>query len=207
MDHRRARVERPAGPDPSDPDDHVDTDRVLTVPNVLSLVRLGMVPLFVWLFVSEREDLAVAIYAGAAATDFFDGYIARRTGTISELGRLLDPLADRVLIVALVVALVGRDTLSMWLAAAIVLRDVAVLAAWPYLEKRGVARIRVNMTGKTATAALLFGLTWLAISETGFFLAGVGEELGLGFTVMGAALYWVAGAMYGREAMRKLREG
>lgn len=191
-------------PDGSPFDPPADTDRILTIPNVLSALRLLAVPFFVWLFVTERENLAVAIYAIAAWTDFFDGYIARRTGSVSELGRLLDPLADRVLIVALAVALVSRGLLSPWLAAAIVLRDVLVLAAFPYLEKRGVARIRVNFVGKSATAALLFGLTWLAVSETGFVLADIGDEVGTAFTVFGAVLYWLAGGMYAREAAQKL---
>lgn len=199
MEALRADPSTADGPSP-------DTDRILTIPNVLSILRLATVPFFVWLFVSGRENVAVAIYAVAAWTDFFDGYIARRTGTVSELGRLLDPLADRVFIIALVVALVGRDVLDLWLAVAIVLRDVIVVAGFPYLEKRGVARIRVNLVGKTATAALLFGLTCLAISETGFFLASIGDELGLGFTVGGAVLYWIAGAMYVLEARTRLKK-
>src|ERR671918_764728 len=86
--------------------------RLLTIPNLLSFGRLATVPVFVWLFVSGREDAAVILYAVAAWTDFFDGFIARRTHSVTELGKLLDPLADRVFIVALALALVARGTLA-----------------------------------------------------------------------------------------------
>ena len=180
------------------------SSRVLTIPNALSAVRLATVPIFVWLFVTDRENLGVAIYAGAAWTDFFDGYIARRTGTVTELGKLLDPLADRVAIIALAVALVATSVLPAWLAGAVILRDVVILASFPWFERKGLGRIPVNFAGKSATAALLFGLGSLAISETSFVLAGVGEPVGITFTVMGAVLYWVAGGMYAREAATRL---
>jgi cardiolipin synthase len=163
-----------------------------------------MVPVFVWLFVSDRPNLAVIVFAVAAWTDFFDGYIARRTDSVTELGKLLDPLADRVLIAALAITLVATDVLALWLAIAVVGRDVIILSLFPLLERKQIERIRVNLPGKTATASLLFGLTWLALSETDFFLAEVGEELGLAFTVVGAVLYWVAGTLYAREALEKL---
>jgi cardiolipin synthase len=181
--------------------------RILTIPNVLSFLRLSTVPFFVWLFASGREEVAVIVYGAGAWTDFFDGWIARHTGSVTELGKLLDPLADRIFIIALAVALVARDTLPLWLALVIVVRDVLLLSAFPYLEKRGVPRVRVNFTGKTATAALLFGLTCLAWSETSFTGAGVGEWLGMAFVVVGAVLYWAAAVMYARQAAQGLRAG
>src|SRR5919106_5538182 len=132
--------------------------RLLTVPNVLSLLRLATVPVFVYLFVTDRTEAAVILFAAGAFTDFFDGYIARRTGSVTEFGKLLDPLADRILILALAISLVADGALPLWLAIAVIARDVIVLAAWPALERRGLARIPVNFTGKCATAALLFGL-------------------------------------------------
>jgi cardiolipin synthase len=181
------------------------TSAILTLPNVISLVRLASVPVFVWLFVSGREDAAVILYGVGASTDWLDGYIARRTGAVSELGKLLDPLADRIFIVALVVALVARDTLPLWLAVVIVARDVIVLSAFPLLDRRHLARIPVNFIGKSATAALLFGLTWLAVSETSLGIDDLARGIGMTFTILGAILYWVAGAMYGREALKRVR--
>ena len=181
------------------------TTAILTLPNLISLIRLTSVPVFVWLFVSGRVDAAVILYGVGASTDWLDGYIARRTGAISELGKLLDPLADRIFIVALVVALVARDTLPLWLAVVIVARDVIVLSAFPLLDRRRLARIPVNFIGKSATAALLFGLTWLAVSETSLGIDDVARGIGMTFTILGAILYWVAGAMYGREALERVR--
>jgi cardiolipin synthase (CMP-forming) len=181
-------------------------DRVLTAPNVLSGIRLASVPVFLWLFVAGRENAAVIVYALVAWTDFFDGYIARRTGTVSRLGQLLDPLADRVLIVALAIALVARDVLAPWLAIAVIARDVLVLALWPLLERIGMRRIQVNFTGKTATACLLFGLTALAWGETTFLGHEAGNDVGVPFVVVGAILYWTAGMMYAVEARRRVIE-
>lgn len=178
---------------------------MLTIPNVLSLLRLGTVPIFLWLFVSGAESAAVILYGIGAATDFFDGFIARRWGQISELGRLLDPLADRVFIVALAVALIARGALAWWLAAAIVLRDVVLLSLWPLFERRHVGRINVNFTGKTATASLLLGLTWLAVGETGWVAGRDLGVVGMAFTVAGAVLYWVAAGMYAAEAVARLK--
>ncbi|MFN2586557.1 MAG: CDP-alcohol phosphatidyltransferase family protein [Actinomycetota bacterium] len=180
-------------------------NRLWTVPNVLSLLRLASVPVFVWLFVSGRENAAVILYAAGAWTDFFDGVIARRFDQVSELGKLLDPLADRILILALAIALVAREVLPLWLAVTVVGRDLLILSVFPYLERRRVPRIAVNFTGKSATASLLMGLTLLAYSETSFPGAGGVEPAGTAFTVLGAVLYWAAAATYARQAREGLR--
>ncbi|MDQ3914170.1 MAG: CDP-alcohol phosphatidyltransferase family protein [Actinomycetota bacterium] len=180
-------------------------NRLWTVPNVLSLLRLASVPVFVWLFVSDRENAAVVLYAVGAWTDFFDGVIARRFDQVSELGKLLDPLADRILILALALALVARDVMPLWLAVTVVGRDLLILSVFPYLERRKVPRLAVNFTGKSATASLLMGLTLLAYSETTFPAADAIEPAGTAFTVLGAVLYWVAAVMYARQARAGLR--
>jgi cardiolipin synthase (CMP-forming) len=181
----------------------VGSRRLWTIPNVLSLLRLCAVPVFVWLFVTGREEAAVMVYAVGASSDFLDGYIARRMGSVTEVGKLLDPLADRIFIAALAVALVVSDALPVWLAVAVVARDILVLVAWPALESRGLARIPVNFTGKCATASLLFGLTLLAWSETSWPLRAGADDVGITFTIVGAALYWIAGALYVRVLVSK----
>jgi cardiolipin synthase len=185
----------------------VVTSRVLTIPNALSLARLATVPVFVWLFVTDHTNAAVTLYAIAAWTDFFDGFLARRLGSVSELGKLLDPLADRVLIVALAVALVARDVLPLWLALVVIARDVVILSAFPFVDRSGISRIPVNFTGKSATAALLAGLTLLAFSETTVPVFGndASETVGMVLTVLGAVLYWVAGLLYAGELVKRLR--
>jgi cardiolipin synthase (CMP-forming) len=181
------------------------SNRVLTIPNLLSFARLLTVPVFLWLWLSDRRDAAVILYAAGAWTDFFDGKIARATNSVTELGKLLDPIADRVFIITLAVALVAADVLPWWLMGVLVVRDVILLAAFPILEKKGVERIAVNFVGKSATAALLAGLTTLAISETSVSWADVGVIPGLTLTVLGAVLYWIAAALYGREAVQRLQ--
>jgi cardiolipin synthase len=184
-------------------------ERVLTVPNILSFLRLASVPVFLWLWIRGHRETAVILYAAGAWTDFFDGYIARRTNSVTELGKLLDPLADRVLIVALAIALIAADILPLWLAALIIGRDVLVLIAFPFLERKGVPRIAVNFVGKSATASLLTGLTLLALMEA--FLPESEPILrlgiGLGFVTLGAGLYWVATFMYAKEAWAGLTTG
>lgn len=179
--------------------------RLLTIPNVLSLIRLASVPVFLWLFVSGRQNAAVILYGAAASTDFFDGLIARRFGQVSEVGKLLDPLSDRILILALALALVARGVLPSWLAAVVIVRDLIVLSVFPALERRRVPRIAVNYVGKAATGCLFTGLTWLALSQTTFFVADAGRAVGLPFVGVGATLYWVAGGMYAAEAANRLR--
>jgi cardiolipin synthase (CMP-forming) len=173
-------------------------ERVWTIPNVLSFLRLASVPVFVWLFVSGREEAAVALFIAGAWSDFFDGYIARRTGAVTELGKVLDPLADRICISALALALLLTDALPVWLVAIVIARDLAVLVAWPVLERRGFARIPVNFVGKCATAALLFGLSWSAWSQTSWPGASFAGEVGFGVVLAGAVLYWIAAALYVR---------
>lgn len=184
-----------------DPELSASEKRIWTIPNVLSFLRLGSVPVFVLLFVNGATDAAVILYTVGAWTDFFDGYIARKTDSVTELGRLLDPLADRVFIAALVIALVATDVLPLWAALAIVGRDVAILGLYPLVHKGALKRIRVNFTGKAATAALLVGLSFLAVSETSLSWGEVFEVPGYLFVGIGGVLYWVSGAMYAREAL------
>ncbi len=180
---------------------------ILTLPNVISFARLATVPFFLWLWFGGSKEVAVVVYAVGATTDFVDGFIARRTGSISELGKLLDPLADRVFILALALALVGDGSLPWPLALAVIGRDVAILSLYPLVQRRGVPKIAVNLVGKSATAALFFGLTWLALSQTDYFGADVGEEVGLAGILVGAVLYWIAGVMYARLAIAGLTKG
>jgi cardiolipin synthase len=176
-------------------------DRIVTIPNVLSFLRLASVPVFVALFVSDHTDAAVLLYGAAAWTDFFDGWIARRFDQVSELGKLLDPLVDRVFIAALVIAFVATEVLPLWVALAIVGRDVLILALYPSVQRGAVKKIRVNFVGKCATAALLTGLTYLAIGETSLSWGHWFINPGYALVALGAVLYWVSGAMYAREAL------
>ncbi|CAN5186499.1 hypothetical protein BH20ACT22_BH20ACT22_13370 [soil metagenome] len=180
------------------------SSRWATLPNALSLVRLGTAPVFLRLFLTGREDAAVVRYGDGAVTDFWDGYLARRTHSVSKLGTLLDPVADRVFIATLAGALVSRGDLAPWLALSIVGRDVLVVAGFGVLERRGIGRIAVNRTGKAATATLLLGLSLLAASATSFVEGDGARRPGALATTLGTGLYWIAGMMYAREARDRL---
>ncbi len=192
--------------EPSPSATQVSETRVLTLPNVLSFLRLLSMPVFAWLFATGNEEAAIILFSVAASSDFFDGYLARRTNSVTELGRLLDPLADRLLIMALAIALVVRGTMPLALALAVIGRDVLLLAAWPLLERRKIERIRVNFVGKSATAAHLIGLASLAWSETSLPAQRFADEVGMAYVLLGAVLYWVAGFMYADQARRRLRQ-
>lgn len=177
--------------------------RWATLPNVLSLVRLGTAPVFLRLFTTGREDAAVMLYGAGAVTDFWDGYLARHMHSESRLGEMLDPVADRVFIATLAAALVARGDLPRWMAVSVMGRDALVVAGFVVLARRDI-RMAVNRTGKVATASLLLGLSLAATSATSFGSDHALRRAGLLATSLGAGLYWIAGMMYAKKARHRL---
>jgi cardiolipin synthase len=184
------------------------SNRVLTAPNVITLARLGLVPIFIWLFLSEKDWAALAVLFVLGNTDWVDGTVARRTGQVSELGKILDTISDRIAIVAVMVAITYRGRVPWWLAGAILGRELLIAIAFAVLEARGVPRIPVNRVGKLATGAIFSGMGLVVIA---LVVEGkVGENIRLAALVIlaiGAALYWVATAMYFIELRQRLKEG
>ena len=183
---------------------------VLTIPNVISLTRVLLMPVCAWLLASERFAAGFVLTALVATTDWIDGWLARRTRTVSRLGQLLDPLADRLLIASVAVALVVQGALP-WLAAALLLgRDVLLLAGFQLLARRGVRPPDVVYLGKLATAILLVALPALILGETATVVAGGFRVVGLVLLWAGVALYWAVGVLYARiglAGLRALRSG
>src|SRR5436305_2407216 len=175
-----------------------DADRVWTIPNLLSLLRLLGVPLFLWLLLGPHSNgWAFAILAFSGVSDYADGKIARRFNQSSRLGALLDPAADRLYIVATIVALTVRGVLPVWLAIAIPARDVALLATVPFLRRLGYGyALPVNFAGKAATLSLLYAFPLLLLTLSGGTLGDVAQPVGWAFTAWGTALYWWAGVLY-----------
>ena len=180
-------------------------DRVLTVPNALSFLRLLLIPVFLWLVLVERADIAaVGVLAVSGITDWADGVIARRTGQMTRLGRLLDPLVDRLTIAATLIGLALRDLVPWWLVGLLVARELLLLALVPLLRRRGLVALPVHYLGKAATFALYFGFP--------FVLAGAGSAtweqvlgaVGWAFVIWGTALYWYAAVLYLEQARRVL---
>jgi cardiolipin synthase (CMP-forming) len=131
-------------------------NRILTVPNIVTLVRLSCIPLFLWLlFGLEDRVLAAALLGALGATDWVDGYVARRFHQVSELGKVLDPLADRLLFIVGVGALIIDGSVPLWFAWAVVVREVVVGGALVVLTLAGMQRFDVSWWGKGSTFGLM----------------------------------------------------
>jgi cardiolipin synthase len=187
--------------------------RVLTAPNAISFARLLLLPVFLWLYVIGRVLPAMIVLTVVGTSDFVDGFVARATGQVSVLGKLLDPLADRIVIVAVLVAYSIKATVPWWLSSVIVARDVIIVVAFAVFEKRGLPRLAVNRTGKRATAALFAGMGVISVSVV-MKVSGVASlksaasgtrAAGLVMLGAGAVLYWAAGFLYAREIRRLLK--
>ncbi len=138
-------------------------DDIWTVANVITILRLLLIPFFFSVLLSDRSDvLAFALFAGAASTDWLDGMIARRTGTVTALGKVIDPLVDRLLLASGVVGLYLIGRISLWLVVVLVARDVYLFWGAYRLERRG-RRMPVTYIGKMTTAVLLAGFSFLIL--------------------------------------------
>ena len=141
----------------TEPADDEALGRVLTVPNLVTSVRLACVPLFVWLlFGAHRQTAAAILLAVLGATDWVDGFAARRWHQVSNLGKVLDPVADRVLVLTGVSCVIVQGTVPLWFGLATVAREVVVSAAVLLLASLGAERIDVLWVGKAGTFGLMF---------------------------------------------------
>lgn len=180
---------------------------VLTVPNLLSGVRLLGIPLFLWLVLGPHHDgLALVVLLVAGITDFLDGWLARRLDQRSALGALLDPVADRLYILAVVLGLFFRDIIPWWVAVVLPLRDVLLWCMVPFLRTRGYSALPVHFLGKAATFNLLYAFPLLLVGEGTSAVASLALVFGWAFTWWGIGLYWWAGLVYGWQVFRLLRD-
>lgn len=183
-----------------------DTTRVLTLPNLLSFLRLLGVPLFLWLLLVRENDIwAVVVLAVGGASDWFDGYLARKWKQRSRLGQILDPAADRLYILATLIGFVTRDIVPLWLLIVLVTRDVLLALMLPALRSRGFISLPVHFLGKAATFLLLYAFPLV--------LLGAGDEpwqlafrvIGWALVIWGSILYWSAGVLYLRQGLEVVR--
>ncbi|MGZ4113965.1 MAG: CDP-alcohol phosphatidyltransferase family protein [Actinomycetota bacterium] len=186
-------------------DREASTSAVLTIPNLLSFARIATIPVLVWAIVHRgTEEAGLLGFAVVASTDWVDGYIARRTGTVSELGKVLDPVADRLVIVAVLVALVVRGAFPLWAAALIVVRDAALLIVGAFVLARRGVRIDVRRIGKAATAALMLGVPLIAWGALDLRLAPVATAVGWTSFAIGIVLSYSAAAWYAADLRQAL---
>lgn len=183
-------------------------DRILTIPNAISLVRLLGVPVFVWLILVPQADvLAFVLLTLAGVSDWFDGYLARRLNQQSRVGVLLDPLADRLYIVATICALAIRGIIPWWLVAVIIARDLVLLLLLPALRRQGRVALPVTYVGKAGTFALLWGFPLLLLSGVDGPFGQIVGAAGWAFALWGTALYWWAGVRYVQDTLLMTRGG
>ena len=178
---------------------------VLTVPNLISVLRLLTVPVFAWLALDGRDLAAFAVLALAAASDWLDGRLARVLNQYSRLGELLDPAADRLFIFVTLVVLAVRDVVPLWLVVVIVARDVLLTVVLAVLMAVRAGPLPVHFVGKAGTFALLYALPLLLLAESAGTLGLVADVAGWACALWGIGLYWLAGALYVWQAAGVLR--
>lgn len=177
-----------------------------TIPNALSALRLLGVPVFFWLIVGpENDGLALAILIVSSFTDWLDGYLARRLNQFSRLGELLDPLADRLYVVAALAALYIRDLLPIWVVVLLILRDVLMSMLLLYLKRFGITGVPVHFVGKAATMNLLYALPLVLMGTFSGLIGQLAHIFGWAFLIWGITMYWYAGALYFRQVFEMRR--
>jgi cardiolipin synthase (CMP-forming) len=190
------------------PGEEAPSDRIWTVPNALSVLRLLGVPLFLWLALGPQADgWAVIVLMVGGFTDYLDGKIARRYHLTSKLGAMLDPAADRLYILATLIALTARGIIPIWLAAVLVGRDLVLSGGLLVLRRHGYGPPEVHFLGKAATLNLLYAFPLLLLSVGDNTLGHLVRPLAWAFTGWGAGLYMWAGWLYLVEERRLIRSG
>jgi cardiolipin synthase (CMP-forming) len=180
--------------------------RIVTIPNILSLFRLLLIPVFFVLLLTGHLGWALVLIAVSAVTDFVDGYVARHFNQVTRLGQLLDPAADRLFILTTLLGLGLVGVLPWWFIAVIVARDVLLLVLGVVLANHRFGPLPVHHLGKMGTFAILFTMPVLllaaAFPETAWLALPVGWAAG----IWGVFLYWWAGVAYALQAARMIRE-
>ena len=180
--------------------------RVWTLPNVLSMLRLAGVPVFLWLVLGpEADGWALALLMVSGITDFADGWLARRLDQTTVLGQLLDPIADRLYILAVVFGLAMRDIIPWWVAVLLPLRDLMLWGLVPLLRTRGYSALPVHFLGKAATFNLLYAFPLLLLGDGDGVVANLAQVFGWAFAFWGIGLYWWAGLLYAWQVRTLLR--
>lgn len=178
-----------------------------TVPNLISVARLVLVPVFALLALAEQDAWALAVLVVAGGSDWLDGRLARALDQQSRLGELLDPAADRLFILVTLLVLASRDVVPWWLVVVIVGRDLLLTAVLGVLMARRIGPLPVHFVGKAGTFALLYALPLLLLARWPGWLGATADVAGWAMAVWGIALYWLAGAVYVRQAFAELRRG
>ncbi len=187
--------------------DDTRSSDVWTLPNLISMGRLAGVPLFLWLVLGPEADVwALVVLMVSGFTDWLDGYLARRLDQMSKLGEILDPVADRLYILAAVIGLTLRDIVPWWVAILLPARDLFLWCLVPFLRTRGYSALPVHYLGKAATAALLYAFPLLFVGDGEGAFPTLAEVFGWAFAIWGIGLYWWAGLLYAWQVRKLLAD-
>lgn len=179
--------------------------RIWTIPNLLSMLRLALVPPFLVFIIVGDYVAALIVLIIASLTDLLDGFLARRLNQVTRLGQLLDPAADRLYIFAALLGLAANGLVPWWIVIVIVARDVFLLVLGVVLANHGYGPLPVHQLGKVATFALFFGVPVIMLGLAFPAVQPVSEPAGWAITLWGAFLYWWAGVIYAIETARVIR--
>ncbi|TWP52215.1 CDP-alcohol phosphatidyltransferase family protein [Lentzea tibetensis] len=172
-------------------------DRLLTIPNLLSVLRLAGVPLFLYLLLVPKEDgWALLVLVAAGLSDWLDGKLARWLDQTSRLGTLLDPAADRLYVFSTLLAFVVRDIIPVWIAAVLVARELVVGICLLILRRRGYGPFEVTYLGKAATFNLLYAFPLLLLAQGDSGWAQAAKPFAYAFIAWGGALYLWSALLY-----------
>jgi cardiolipin synthase len=178
-----------------------------TVPNLLSTLRLLLVPVFLVLILNHQNWQAVVVLAIASITDYLDGYFARKFKQVTRLGQLLDPAADRLYIFATLIGLTVVGYIPAWLAIVIIARDALMLIGYPILASKGYGPLPVHYLGKAGTFALLYAFPLLLIAAAFPASAIFVLPVAWAFALWGVGLYWWAGFVYLLQVRNIVKSG
>ena len=188
--------------------DEAGEDRILTIPNVISLIRLLCMPWFLFLLFGQDDPLAAAILMGAlGATDWVDGYIARHYHQVSKVGKILDPVADRLLFFIGIGGILAYGAVPIWFAVMILVREVVVAVTTIVLGAMGARRVDVTWFGKAGTFCLMVSFPMFLASEAAFSLADACRVAAWGFGIPGLVLSYYSWAMYLPLGLKALELG
>lgn len=182
------------------------SSRIFTIPNVISLIRLAIIPVFLWLVLGAAEIAAATIlYAVVATTDWVDGYLARRLDQVTVLGKSLDPIADRLMIGSAVVAGLIAGIVPVPIGITLIVREVYMAVVTLFLVARRRPPLEVRWLGKLATLVVYSSIGWFYMAEIPLLEVAT-RALGWTAGVAGLALYWITAIQYTGDALRAVSE-
>ncbi|MEP7368685.1 MAG: CDP-alcohol phosphatidyltransferase family protein [Dermatophilaceae bacterium] len=182
------------------------SDRIWTPPNFLSMLRLVVVPVFLWLILSHHDGWAIVVLTLSGVSDYLDGKIARKYNQVTRVGQLLDPLADRLYILSTLFGLAWREIIPWWLVAILLCREVFGSVLVLVVRHYGYRALPVHFVGKAATFCLLYAFPVILLGQGDSVFAALALPVGWAFAWWGTALYWVAGVMYAVQTRMVVRE-